>query len=140
MKSEDRYDSLFRYTADSYGFTGKDWLRFKAQVKAESSFNPRAVSGVGARGLAQFMPATWGEWGKGGDPFNPEQSIEAQVRYMKWILQRLTNWDSSFAAYNWGIGNVTKLDCTQNWKMSLPLETRNYVFKINKYYEEYVRG
>ena len=135
---ESCYDALFKKYAEQAGFTGKDWLRFKAQVKAESAFDPKAVSSVGAKGLAQFMPATWKEWGKGQDVFNPEASIDAQVRYMKWLLARVSNWECAWAAYNWGIGNVLKVWQDPHWKQLLPLETKNYVYRCQKYYEEYV--
>src|SRR5882757_9623189 len=59
-----------------------------AQLNAESDFNPRAVSSVGAMGLAQFMPGTWRELGRDADgdgrssAFDPADAIDAQSRYM----------------------------------------------------------
>lgn len=140
MKAEDRYDGLIRYYAELAGFAGNEWLNFKAQIKAESNFNPKAVSGVGAKGLAQFVPATWNEWGKGQDVFNPEANIDAQIRYMKWLLARVTQWDCSWAAYNWGIGHVLGIWQDKLWRMQLPLETKNYVSRIEGYVQEYKHG
>jgi len=140
MRESDRYDSLFQYYAEEAGFTGNDWLRFKAQVRAESAFKPDAVSHVGAKGLAQFMPATWGEWGKGKSVIDPEASIDAQIRYMKWLLNRVTTWECAWAAYNWGIGNVLKVWQDPQWRLKLPLETKGYLNNIEKYFEEYTNG
>lgn len=139
MRAEDRYDSLFRFYAEEAQLVGKEWLCLKSQVKAESNFDPRAQSGVGAKGLGQFMDPTWNEWGK-GDVFDPEQNIRAQAKYMKWLLGRVTTWDCAFAAYNWGIGNVLRVWQDPNWQAKLPEETRNYIFRINKFHEEYVNG
>ena len=153
MRSEDRYDSLIRYYAEERGFEGKDWLRFKAQIKAESNFDPDARSRVGAVGLAQFMPLTWSEWHDGTpglqkvlhelkliDPRDPEDAIRSQIHYMKWLLGRVTTWDLAFAAYNWGIGRVLRVWQDPLWRSKLPLETENYLYRINKYYEEYANG
>lgn len=58
-----------------------------AQIAAESGFNANAVSGVGAQGPAQFMPATWKTWGKDSDgngtasPFDIGDAVMAQARY-----------------------------------------------------------
>lgn len=85
------------------------------QIFAESSFNERAVSPVGARGLAQFMPMTWHTWGK-GNPFIAENAIESQIRYMNHLYgcyeeipDPLERFKFTLAAYNCGRGNVNKL-------------------------------
>lgn len=153
MKKEDRYDSLFKYYAAEQGFVGNDWLRFKAQVRAESNFDPNARSSAGAIGLAQFMPLTWAEWNDGTpglqrlastllltDPRDPEDAIHAQIIYMKWLLQRVTTWEAAFAAYNWGIGRVLKIWMLPRWKDHLPKETFDYIHRIEKYYQEYLNG
>jgi Transglycosylase SLT domain len=53
-----------------------------AQLDVESRWDPRAVSSAGAQGLAQFMPETWAEYGR-GDPFDPRAAIRAQGIYLK---------------------------------------------------------
>lgn len=139
MNPHDRYDSLFQFYGQE---NGVDWKLVKAQCRAESAFHPRAVSPVGASGLMQFMPATWDEWGNGGDQKNPEDSIKAGCRYMAWLLKQF-NGDRflALAAYNWGIGNVKK----QNWKAGypaiagkVPQETSMYISRINGYYQQYL--
>lgn len=53
-----------------------------AQLQQESGWDPKARSSAGAQGLAQFMPGTWAMYGNGGDPFDPEDAIQAYGRYM----------------------------------------------------------
>ena len=86
-----------------------------AQIKQESAFNENAVSPVGAMGLAQFMPSTWEIWGQGGDPFNPSDSIKAQVAYMSDLYSRfseipdpLERYKFALASYNAGRGHINK--------------------------------
>ncbi|WP_327106882.1 C40 family peptidase [Nonomuraea glycinis] len=58
-----------------------------AQLEAESDWRPTARSSVGARGMAQFMPATWASYGRDADgdgvasPDDPEDAIMAMARY-----------------------------------------------------------
>lgn len=110
---QDRYDSLIRFVCEMHDWPW--WLRIKAQLLAESSMHRKAVSPAGARGLAQFMPASWEEWGNGEDPFNPEAAIDACVRYMRWLWDRFPGYADedryalALAAYNAGIGNIQKM-------------------------------
>lgn len=105
-----------------------------AQLEAESGWNPNAKSGVGASGLAQFMPDTWASYGEGGDASNPVQAIAAQGRYMGALVKQLlpvaksTGQDVirlALAGYNAGPGAV------ESFKGIPPFaETRDYVEKI----------
>ena len=135
MIERDRYDSLFQYYGEIYGF---DWQALKAQAKAESNMDSTAVSPVGAKGLTQFMDSTWVEWQTGEkngvpdkhlDPFNPEWSIRAQAAYMVW-LQKQTGGDlyNTLIAYNWGLGNYRKW--SSGFKKELPDETKGYIKRI----------
>ena len=64
------------------------------QRYAESSFNPNAVSGAGAMGIAQFMPITITDMKQRGivkDNFNPfdyRQATRAQEKYMNYLSER----------------------------------------------------
>jgi len=90
-----------------------------AQVHQESGWNPAAVSGVGAQGMAQFMPATATWWcelnGMGKDecqPTNPTWALRALVGYDKHLFDRtpprLSDFDRlwvALRAYNGGLGH-----------------------------------
>ena len=127
---------LIQSIASAHGY---DAALLAAQASAESGFNPEAVSGAGAKGLMQFMDATWAEWGQ-GSPFDPSASLDAGVRYMKSLLARYANAAEpvslALAAYNAGMGTVDKaIKATgrTDWagvEAALPAETRAYVPKI----------
>ena len=73
-----------------------------AIIEAESSFNPRAVSRRGARGLMQLMPATAATLGV-GDPFDPRENIEGGVRHLRALMDQFNNeLPLALAAYNAG--------------------------------------
>jgi soluble lytic murein transglycosylase-like protein len=93
------------------------WTFWKAQLYAESGLNPSAVSPVGARGLAQLMPATHDEIRRAlraglVSPHDAAYAIEAGAFYM--ARQRRT-WSSprpeserrrlAWCSYNAGAGN-----------------------------------
>ena len=118
-----------------------------AQVKAESNFDPNVVQEwSGAQGTSQFMPDTI-KWLKSAgiidsnmDPFNPADSIPAQVRYMKWIhdnqtskkfpnVDRRTSRQLTAAGYNAGPGYITTHGMSLlNWD-----EPKAYNQHIDKY-------
>ena len=140
--SKARYDSLFRH----YNDDGKiDWRYMKAQAMAESAMNPRAKSHVGARGLTQFMPATWGEVMREtpfADPENPEDAIKAQALYMRRLLGMFDgDLEKATAAYNWGPGRVARAVAKHGdeWFAHTPVETKQYVPRIEGLYQQYLK-
>ncbi|MDQ1245815.1 MAG: hypothetical protein QG597_182 [Actinomycetota bacterium] len=66
-----------------------------AQIEAESGWNPRAVSQVGAQGLSQFLPGTWARYGVDAngdgrrDPWDPLDAIASQAAYDCALAQEL---------------------------------------------------
>jgi hypothetical protein len=95
-----------------------------AQLYAESNFNPFAVSGAGARGIAQFMPGTAASIGL-RDPFDPAASIDAQAHLMHDLLARFASVPLALAAYNAGPGAVAACGC-----VPAIAETQAYVARI----------
>ena len=106
----------------------------KAVVKAESDFNPGCTSSKGAMGLMQLMPATARELGV-RNPYNPGENIYAGTRYLKQLLDRYDgDVNVALSAYNWGMGNVERNPG------KLPQETRTYISRVNRYYQEAKTG
>jgi soluble lytic murein transglycosylase-like protein len=92
----------------------------------ESSFNPSAVSPVGAQGIAQFMPETARERGL-SDPFAPQEALPASADLLSDLHKALGNLGLAAAAYNAGASRVKR------WLAGvsgLPAETRDYVHSI----------
>ena len=101
-----------------------------ALIGAESAWDPNAESPAGAQGLAQFMPPTSAEWEI--DAWDPPDAISGAARYLRWLRSKMPSWSATLAAYNYGIGNVTRhLDQNGGLEVSkLPAETRAYVAKL----------
>ncbi len=118
-------DSIFQKAAQEYDVPV---ALLKAIAKAESNFNPEAVSSAGAQGVMQLMPATAQSLGV-TDPFNAEQNIMGGAKYIKQMLERYDgDVKLALAAYNAGSGNVAKYGGIPPFE-----ETQNYVKKVMAY-------
>jgi soluble lytic murein transglycosylase-like protein len=81
-----------------------------AQLHQESGFNPAAVSGAGAQGIAQFMPSTAHAYGL-SNPFDPDAAIDAQAHLMRDLLRHFGSVPLALAAYNAGEQRVAACMC-----------------------------
>ena len=101
----------------------------RAVVKAESNFNPNAVSRKGAMGLMQLMPSTARQLNV-KNPFDPEQNVDAGVRHLKQLLESYGgDIKLTLAAYNAGAGAVARSSGVPRYA-----ETQNYVRRITNLY------
>ena len=115
-------DSIFEEASALYQIPSK---LLRAVAKAESGFNPKAVSKAGAMGVMQLMPGTARSLGV-SDPYNARQNILGGAKYLKQNLDRFGGDVSlALAAYNAGPNSVTKYGGIPPYK-----ETQNYVKKI----------
>jgi len=122
----DGAEKLVREAADRHHV---DPALIRAVIQTESNWNSGAVSRRGAGGLMQLIPTTAQRFGA-NDLFNPQQNIDAGVRYLKTLLERYNgNLDLALAAYNAGEGAVDRAHGIPAYR-----ETRNYVQKVQDAY------
>lgn len=95
-----------------------------ALIWTESRYNPLAVSGAGAAGLGQLMPATARELGV-SNRFDPRANLWAAARYLRQLLNKFGVVHLAVAAYNAGPGAVERAG-------GIPLngETPSYVRNV----------
>jgi soluble lytic murein transglycosylase-like protein len=123
------FDSLIFEYSKKYQV---DSALIKAIIRAESGFNPQAISRKGAKGLMQLMPETAVRWNV-SNVFNPRENIEGGVRYFKYLLSLFNNdLRLSLAAYNAGENVVFELGTIPPYR-----ETVDYVRKVLNFYQSY---
>ena len=113
---------LVRQLAPEYGVSPRLAL---AVIRAESNFNPQALSEKNAQGLMQLIPDTSARFNV-KQPFDPEQNLRGGLAYLRWLLAYFEG-DVSLvaAAYNAGEGAVNRYRGVPPYA-----ETRGYVKRI----------
>ena len=119
-----------------------------AVIKVESNYVPEAQSKY-ASGLMQLTEET-AEWNakkmelEDYDYMDPETNIKIGCHYLRYLIDKYKNTDTALAAYNGGMGNVSKwLDNPEysddgKTLKNIPFkETREYVKKVNHHWESY---
>jgi hypothetical protein len=92
------YDDLIESAGQA---NNVDPALIRAVIQTESSGNPQAVSGKGAVGLGQLMPATAKSLGV-SDPTDPKQAIPAIAALLNENLKRYGNVQDALRAYHGG--------------------------------------
>ena len=98
-----------------------------AVIRAESNFDPLAVSTKSAQGLMQLIPDTAVRFNV-KKPLDPEQNVRGGLAYLRWLLAYFQgNVTLVAAAYNAGEGAVNRF-------RGIPpfAETRDYVKRIHE--------
>jgi hypothetical protein len=103
-----------------------------AVVRAESAFDPNAVSRAGAVGLMQLMPETAKRYGV-RDSRNPAQNVYAGVLHLRKLIRQFNDVVLALAAYNAGENAVIDY----GYKVPPYPETQTYVRKVLALYRQY---
>lgn len=108
---------------------GVDPELIRAIIRAESNFDPSAVSRKGAQGLMQLMPGTAGRYAV-GNAFDPASNIRGGVRYLRFLHDMFSGrLPLALAAYNAGENVVLRYNGVPPYP-----ETRQYVNRVLGFY------
>jgi soluble lytic murein transglycosylase-like protein len=116
--------AIVRRLAPQYGI--HPGLAF-AVIRAESNFDPLAISDKNAQGLMQLIPETAARFNV-RQPLDPEQNIRGGLAYLRWLLAYFKgDVPLAVAAYNAGEGAVNRYGGVPPFK-----ETQGYLRRIQE--------
>lgn len=122
-----KFESLIAEAAQRFSV---DPRLIRSVIRAESNFNPKAISSAGAQGLMQLMPGTARGLGV-SDPFDPEENIYGGARLLRQLLNRYDgSVEMALAAYNAGPGAVDRYGGIPPYR-----ETQIYVSRVLGYFK-----
>lgn len=123
-----RYEGFIQEASRQYDV---DARLLTAIMKAESNFNPQAVSNKGAKGLMQIMPENFRALNI-ENPFDPRENIMGGTRYFRQLLNQFDgDLPLALAAYNAGPTIVDRGNGIPRIR-----ETENFVERVLKYYQQ----
>lgn len=128
--------SLNRFPAEIHSASLKYGVEedlIRAVIKAESDFDPYAISSAGALGLMQLMPETARKMGV-EDCFSPAQNIDGGARYLMKLQETFDDRKLAIAAYHAGENRVAAYGDVP----PIP-RTLEYVDRVLRYYKEFKR-
>jgi soluble lytic murein transglycosylase-like protein len=122
------YDPIVKQVARKYRI---DAELVHTVIRAESNYDPFAISTAGAMGMMQLMPATAAQYGV-RNIFDPAQNIEGGVRYLKDLVKLYEGKTGLvLAAYNAGQEAVRKYKGIPPYP-----ETKSYIAGIMRTYKK----
>jgi soluble lytic murein transglycosylase len=149
------YPLLTLRRLEAASLDGLDPLFISALIMAESAWNPRAFSPVGARGLMQLMPDTGRRLAQSTGValvsdeqlFDPPLNLKLGIAYVRQLLHHFDGLlPLAMASYNAGEEEVGKWWAKrgaadiEEFIANMPFrETRRYVQRVLVYYAEYQR-
>jgi Transglycosylase SLT domain len=127
-----KYEETVRLTAKEFSLEAS---LVKAVIRAESNFDPLAISSKGAMGLMQLMPDT-ARMHEVRNAFDPTENIHGGVRHLRYLMDRYAgNLDLVLSAYNAGTKPVDEARGIPR----IP-ETQEYVRRVRLFHAVYRNG